>query len=108
MMPEAKEEAKTSKPEHPIEPRVVSRIPLEESHSLIGERVKDTGVADFIKPIAKPVFPSSYDRKYRWMMPEAKEEAKTSKPEHPIEPRDWLRDRLDKIGNASILSQNAK
>ncbi|KAJ5845054.1 hypothetical protein N7534_008723 [Penicillium rubens] len=48
-------------------------------------------------------FPSSYDRKYRWMMPEAKEEAKTSKPEHPMEPRDWLRDRLDKIDNASIL-----
>ncbi|KAJ5278210.1 hypothetical protein N7524_004363 [Penicillium chrysogenum] len=48
-------------------------------------------------------FPSSYDRKYRWMMPEAKEEAKTSKPEHPMEPRDWLHDRLDKIDTASIL-----
>ncbi|EER41375.1 conserved hypothetical protein [Histoplasma capsulatum H143] len=48
-------------------------------------------------------FPSDYDRRYRWVMPNATPEERAAEPQHPKEPCDWLREMLSKVDTANIL-----
>ncbi|KKZ60489.1 hypothetical protein EMCG_04853 [[Emmonsia] crescens] len=49
-------------------------------------------------------FPSEYARRYRWAMPEPKEEIKAPEPQQSKQPsHDWLHEKLDPIDTASVI-----
>lgn len=48
-------------------------------------------------------FPSDYARTYKLVMPKEKAKEKDTEPQHPAQPHDWLREKLDGDNNAASI-----